>query len=76
MVTTLVRMSSVKHVAYTRETANAYISVGKPEGKRTVGRTRHKLEYNIKVDHNSLHLLMRLLREISTGTGYKHVQGY
>jgi hypothetical protein len=35
------------------EMRNAYkISVGKPEGKRLVGRQRQKLEDNIRTDFN------------------------
>jgi hypothetical protein len=27
-----------------------YVSIGKPEGKRPLGRTRHRYEDNIKID--------------------------
>jgi hypothetical protein len=39
------------HVARLGESRNAYrILVGKPEGKRPLGRPRHRLEDNIKID--------------------------
>jgi hypothetical protein len=38
-------------VAHIREMRNAYkILVGKPEGKRPLGRPRHKCKDNIKVN--------------------------
>jgi hypothetical protein len=41
----------VRHVACLGETRNAYkILVRKPEGKRPIGRLRHKLGSNIRVD--------------------------
>ena len=30
------------------------VIVGKPEGKRTLGRPRRKWEYNIKMDHHEV----------------------
>jgi hypothetical protein len=45
------RMKSTGHVARIREKSNACkIFVGKPEGKRTLGRHRHSWEDNIKTD--------------------------
>jgi hypothetical protein len=45
------RMRWEGHVARMGEKRNAYrILVGKPEGKRPLGRPRHKWEYNIKMD--------------------------
>jgi hypothetical protein len=39
------------HVAWVEEGRGMYITVvGKPEGKRPLGRPRHRWEYNIKVD--------------------------
>jgi hypothetical protein len=38
------------HVARLGEKRNAYrISMGKPEGKRPLGRPRHRLVYNINI---------------------------
>jgi hypothetical protein len=45
------RMRWARHVARMEETRNAYrILVGKPEGKRPVGRLRCRLVDNIKMD--------------------------
>jgi hypothetical protein len=44
-------MKWVGHVAHRREMRNAYkILVGKPEGKRPLGRPWHRWEDNIKMD--------------------------
>jgi hypothetical protein len=44
-------MRLVGHVATMREDRTAYrILVGKPEGKRPLGRPRHRWEDNIKID--------------------------
>jgi hypothetical protein len=44
-------MRWVGDVARTREIKNAYkILVGKPEGRRPLGRPRHRWVYNIKID--------------------------
>jgi hypothetical protein len=44
------RMSWVGHVARMGEKGNAYrVLVGKPEGKRPLGRTRHRWMDNIKI---------------------------
>jgi hypothetical protein len=52
------RMRLEVHVASTREKRTAYrILVGKPEGKRPLGRSKHRLVGNIKMD----------LREIGWG---------
>jgi hypothetical protein len=52
------RMRWAGHVARMGEKRNAYRSiVGKPEGKRSLGRTRHRWEDNIKM----------YLREIECG---------
>jgi hypothetical protein len=52
------RMRWALHVVRMREKRNAYrISVGKPEGKRSLGRPGRRLEDNIKMD----------LREIGWG---------
>jgi hypothetical protein len=46
------RMRWAGHVARMGETRNAYrILVGKPEGKRPLGRPRHRWVDNIKMDH-------------------------
>jgi hypothetical protein len=53
------RMRWAGHVACMREKRNAYrILVGKPEGKRPLGRLRHRWEDNIEMD----------LREIGWGS--------
>jgi hypothetical protein len=45
------RMRWAGHVARMEETRNAYrILVGKPEGKRPLGRRRRRWVYNIKMD--------------------------
>jgi hypothetical protein len=45
------RMRWVGHVVRMRETRNAYkILVGKPEGKRSLGRPRRRWVDNIKMD--------------------------
>jgi hypothetical protein len=45
------RMRWAGHVAQMRETRNAYrILVGKPEGKRPLGRPRRRWVDNIKMD--------------------------
>jgi hypothetical protein len=45
------RMRWVGHVARMGEQRNAYrVLVGKPEGKRPVGRPRHRWVDNIKID--------------------------
>jgi hypothetical protein len=44
------RMRWVGHVSRMGETINAYnILVGKPEGKRTLGRSEHRCENNIRL---------------------------
>jgi hypothetical protein len=49
------RMRLAGHVAQTGEKRNAYsILVGKPEGKRSLGRPRRRWEDNIKMDHREL----------------------
>jgi hypothetical protein len=49
-MTTSRRMRWMGHVARIGEMRNAYkILVGKPEGKRPLGRLRHKWEVNIRV---------------------------
>ena len=46
-----VRIRWVRHVARMRENTDAYrILVGKPEGRRTLGRSRRRWEDNIKMD--------------------------
>jgi hypothetical protein len=46
------RMRWAGHVAHFGEIVNAYkILVSKPEGKRALGRPRHRWEANIKTDH-------------------------
>jgi hypothetical protein len=45
------RMRWVGHVTCMREMTNIYnILVGKPEGKRPLGRPRHRWEDNIRMD--------------------------
>jgi hypothetical protein len=45
------RMRWEGHVARMGEKRNAYrILVGKPEGKRSLGRPRHRWDNNIKMD--------------------------
>ena len=45
------RMRCVGHVARMGERRDIYrVFVGKPEGKRTIGRPRCRWEYNIKMD--------------------------
>jgi hypothetical protein len=49
------RMGWVGHVVRIGETRNAYRTlVGKPEGKRPLGRPRHRWVYNIKIDLNGM----------------------
>ena len=44
-------MRCAGHVARMRERRGVYrVSVGKPEGKRSLGRTRRRREDNIKMD--------------------------
>jgi hypothetical protein len=51
------RMRRAGHVARTREKRNAYrILVGKPEGKRPLGRLRRRWVDNIKMDHREIGL--------------------
>jgi hypothetical protein len=46
------RMRWVGHIARMGEMRNVHkISVGKPEGKRPLGRPRRKWEDNIRMDH-------------------------
>jgi hypothetical protein len=52
------KMRWAEHVARTREKTNTYrMLMGKPEGKRALGRPRHRWDDNIKMD----------LREIGWG---------
>jgi len=45
------RMRWAGHVACTEERRDVYrVLVGKPEGKRPLGRPRHRWEDNIKMD--------------------------
>jgi hypothetical protein len=45
------RMRWAGHVTRMREKRNAYrILVGRPEGKRPLGRSRHRLEDNIRMN--------------------------
>jgi hypothetical protein len=45
------RMKWVGHVACTRDKRNVYrVLTGKPEGKKPLGRPRHRREDNIKMD--------------------------
>jgi hypothetical protein len=45
------RMRWSGHVAHTGQKRNAYrILLGKPEGKRPLGRPKHRWEDNIKMD--------------------------
>jgi hypothetical protein len=45
------RMRWVRHVAWMGEERGVYrVLVGKPEGKRPIGRPRHRWEDNIKAD--------------------------
>jgi hypothetical protein len=51
------RMRWARHVARMREKRNAYTSsilVGKPEGKRSLGRTRRRLVGNTKMDRRAI----------------------
>jgi hypothetical protein len=44
-------MRWVRHISCMGEMRNAYkILVGKPDGKRSLGRPRHRWEDNIKMD--------------------------
>jgi hypothetical protein len=50
-VTNSRRMRLAGYIAHTRERRGAYrVLVGRPEGKRTLGRRRHRWEDNIKMD--------------------------
>jgi hypothetical protein len=44
------RMRWVGHVAHMGEVRGSYILVGRPEGRRPLGRPRHRWEDNIKKD--------------------------
>jgi len=44
------RIRWAEHVARTGEIKNAYILVGKPEGKRPLGRSKRRYEYGIRMD--------------------------
>jgi len=45
------RMRWVEHVAHRGDRVGAYrVLVGKPEGKRPLGRPRHRWDDNIKMD--------------------------
>jgi hypothetical protein len=49
------RLIKVGHVAHVERTRNAYeILVEKPEGKRPLGRTRHRREDDIGIDLGEL----------------------
>jgi hypothetical protein len=51
------RVRLAGHVARMRENRNAYrILVGKPEGKRLLGRRRHRWEDNIKMTLRDIRL--------------------
>jgi hypothetical protein len=55
MITRSRRMRWAGHVARRREKRNAYrILVGKPEGKRPVGRPRRRCVDNIKMDFREI----------------------
>ena len=48
-------MGLVGHVAHMGEGSGVYrVLVGKPEGKRPLGRPRHRWEDNIKMDHQEV----------------------
>jgi len=48
-------MGWVGHVAHMKDRRNIYrVLVGKPEGKRPLGRPRHRWEDNIKMDLQEL----------------------
>jgi len=48
--------------------------VGKPEGKRPLGKPRHRRDYNIKVDLRELGCGVRTgLMWLRMGTGDKHL---
>jgi len=49
-VVKLRRMSWAGHVAHHEGRGVHRVLVGKPEGKRPLGRPRHRWEYNIKLD--------------------------
>jgi hypothetical protein len=43
------------HISQMGEMRNAYsILIGKPEGKRPLGRARHRWEDNIRMDHREI----------------------
>jgi hypothetical protein len=49
------RMRAEGHVAHTGEKRNGYrVLAGKPEGKRPLGRSRHRREDNIKMDFREM----------------------
>ena len=49
------RMRWAEHVAFVGERRSVYrILVGKPEGKRALGRLRRRWEDNIKMDHQEV----------------------
>jgi len=58
------RMRWVGHVACKGERRGAYrVFVGKPEGKRPLGRPRHRWENNIEMDLQEMGLGHELIRE-------------
>ena len=55
------RMIWAGHIARVGEKRGAYrVLVGKPEGKRPLGRPRHRWEDNIKVDFQEVGVLDRI----------------
>jgi hypothetical protein len=74
-------MRMVGHVACVREGIGPYrVLVGKPEGKRPLGRLRHRWEDNIKIDLQEVGwglwtglICLRILQEVGTCKGGKEL---
>jgi hypothetical protein len=69
------RMRWARHVALMGERRGAYrVLVGRPEGKKPLGRLRHRWEDNIKIDLQEVGCgTWTGLIWLRTGTGNEHV---
>jgi len=64
------RMRWAGHVAHVGERRGVYrVSVGKPEGKRPLGRPRRKWEDNIKMDSSGSGMYSHGLDRVGSGYG-------
>jgi hydroxyacyl-ACP dehydratase HTD2-like protein with hotdog domain len=69
------RMRKAGHVALMRERRELYrVLVGKPKGKRPLGRPKHRWEDNIKMDLQGVGLIAYIgLMWLRIGTGVGHL---